>query len=1085
MNKRLLLLAALIAWISLLAGKPTLAERPAAPDDAVSLETLFADVSRAAGIVSTRQGDDRAIGVAWGDYNGDGWVDLYLTDTDGPNRLFRNNGDGTFSPSPLSDQVALADAYSGGATFADYDNDGWADLYVVNWGANVLFRNDEGRGFIDVTEIAGVGDRGNGQSASWGDFDNDGYLDLYVANWACYPRCGRPALGDSDKLYRNNGDGSFSDVTHYLNSKVMGAGFIASFVDYDNDGDLDIYLVNDEWINPVGNALWRNDGPGCGGWCFTEVSAEANANTQVMGMGLAVFDYDNDGNFDFYFSNAGPMTLLRNQGDGRFVNVAPEAGVDLPGAAAWGAVPIDFDNDGWQDLYLAVMMMDNGKGIPANPLWRNLGDGTFELIHSGSGAGAVGPSMTVAAADYDQDGWVDLLVGDAMFGYQLLRNQGAAFFPDHHWLTIRLEGGGPVNRDAVGTRVELRTADGRFQMQEVRNGVSLGAGSELALHFGLGAPRAAELTVIWPDGRRQAFGNVPANQRVHLVYPLDRGAERAQQAALYGGAPSTGSGSMAGSGSAVWPVGLAVTAVVLLLAAAVLSWRGRQPETISQATARGVGRSLRSVASVAAILLAVGALATAGMLFFRDTADPAQESEAIPLMLPHNQPLIPISQPPVYEGRSLAELLLQAGVTLPTTIERPPEEKILLGEALFWDSLLSGNRDISCATCHHPLLATGDELSVSIGTGGVGLGLERQWDGRLRQLVPRNALPIFNLGLVEFDVMFWDGRASVTPHGFDSPANDDLPFTLENIVAVQAMFPVTSQDEMRGRRSDSRSFNFAEPNELALFDDHDFVGIWTAVMDRILAVPEYVAMFGAVYPDTPPAALGFEHAANALAAYQMATFTFLDSPWDRYLGGETDALSPLAAEGARLFYGQANCVQCHSGPLLSDLQFHNIAVPQIGPGKGNEWPLDFGRARETGDLRDMFAFRTPPLRNVAITGPWMHNGAFTSLEAAVRHHFQPLPTYDLAQLTPLMQITVPEPDVCHIAETAPSAVTPTPYLTDAEVAALLAFLDSLTSPSALDLVHTIPERVPSGLPVEDGAALRRGQPHAALPRGNN
>jgi cytochrome c peroxidase len=148
------------------------------------------------------------------------------------------------------------------------------------------------------------------------------------------------------------------------------------------------------------------------------------------------------------------------------------------------------------------------------------------------------------------------------------------------------------------------------------------------------------------------------------------------------------------------------------------------------------------------------------------------------------------------------------------------------------------------------------------------------------------------------------------------------------------------------------------------------------------------------------------------------------------------------------------------------LQFHNIAVPQIGPGKGNEWPLDFGRARETGDLRDMYAFRTPPLRNVAITGPWMHNGAFTTLETAVRHHFAPLPDYDLEQLTPLMQITVREPDICHIAETAPSAVVPTPYLNDAEVTALLAFLEALTAASALDLAHTIPERVPSGLPID-------------------
>jgi enediyne biosynthesis protein E4 len=773
-------------------GRPTLqADAPAS--EAVTLETLFADVSRAAGIVATRQGDDRAVGVAWGDYNGDGWLDLYVTDTAGPNRLYRNNGDGTFSPSPFAAQVALADSYSGGATFVDYDNNGRADLYVVNWGKNILFRNEGERGFVDVTDAAGVGDAANGQSASWGDFDGDGYLDLYVANWSCYPRCGRPHLGDSDKLYRNNGDGTFSDVTHYLNSKVMGAGFIASFVDYNNDGRPDIYLVNDEWINPVGNALWRNDGPGCGGWCFTEVSAEANANTRVMGMGLAISDYDNDGYFDFYFSNAGPMTLLRNQGDGTFVNTAPEAGVDLPLAAAWGAVFFDFDNDGWQDLYLAVMMMDNGKGVPANPLWRNQGDGTFELIHSGSGATAVGPSMTVATADYDQDGWVDLLVGDAMLGYQLLRNQGAAFFPDHNWLTLRLEGGGPVNRDAVGTRVEIRTADGGFQMQEVRNGVSLGAGSELALHFGLRGARTADITVIWPDGRRQQFDKVPANQRVHLVYPLDREAERAQQAALYSAAapPSTSSG-----GAFVGQMGLWVAAVALTLIGLYL-WITRAKN--QQLNLRNL-RNLRITPPpaafaclTAAALIAVGAFMSGGR--------GEQVAEPQPINWPHQQPFVQISQPPAYEQASLSDLLIQAGVTLPTPPNGRPKKKSCSAKRCSGtrSSAATGILAAPPATIRCSPPATSCLFPLARAAWGWG------WSGSgtavRANLVPRNAPPIFNLGLEEFTVMFWDGRASGTAAtGFDSPANDDLPFTLENVVAVQAMFPITSREEMRGTR---------------------------------------------------------------------------------------------------------------------------------------------------------------------------------------------------------------------------------------------------------------------------------------------
>ncbi|MCA9944412.1 MAG: VCBS repeat-containing protein, partial [Anaerolineales bacterium] len=368
-------------------------ENSSGAETAVSSQTtaLFKNVSRTAGIVHTRQGNNRAIGQAWGDYDRDGWVDFYVTDTQGPNSLFRNNGDGTFSRPTFAETVALPDGYSGGASFADYDNDGWPDLYVVNWGQNHLFHNEAGQGFVDVTAQAGVGgEDANSQTASWGDYDNDGWLDLYVANWACYPRCGRPNQGESDRLYHNNGDGTFSDVTPLLHGQTYGAGFVASFTDYDNDGDQDIYLVNDEFLFPIGNKLWRNDGPGCEvgkvvGHCFTEVASEAGADTRVMGMGLATADYDNDGDFDFYFSNAGPMTLLQNQGDGTFGDVADLAGVDLPNGIAWAATALDYDNDGWQDLYLAVMTTADHSGLAANPLFHNNGDGTFSRVGSGSG----------------------------------------------------------------------------------------------------------------------------------------------------------------------------------------------------------------------------------------------------------------------------------------------------------------------------------------------------------------------------------------------------------------------------------------------------------------------------------------------------------------------------------------------------------------------------------------------------------------------------------------------------------------------------------------------------------------------------
>ncbi len=1005
--------------------------------------TLFTNVTRAAGIMHTRQGNARAIGQGWGDYDRDGWVDFYVTDTEGPNSLYHNNGDGTFSLSPYAETVALPDAYSGGSSFADYDNDGWLDLYVVNWGSNVLFHNEAGKGFVDVTAQAGVGDEANGQTASWGDYDGDGRLDLYVANWACYPRCGRPNQGDSDRLYHNNRDGTFEDVTRLLQGGTHGAGFVASFTDFDNDGDQDIYLVNDEFLFPIGNKLWRNDGPGCNadgkvGHCFTEIATEAGADTQVMGMGLATADYDNDGDFDFYFSNAGPMTLLQNQGDGTFVDMAQQAGVDLPNGIAWAATAFDYDNDGWQDLYLAVMTTADHKGIAANPLFHNNGDGTFTPIKSGSGASDVGPTMGIATADFDNDGWVDLLIGNKDNGYSLLHNQ-VGKQSDHNWFALALVGGGPVNRDAVGTRVTVRTADGTVQMREVQNGSSLGAGNELTLHFGLEtAVSITQLTINWPDGRTQTFQDVPVNQRVTLSYPLDAAAEAAQIAALYetqtlGVSPSNrvNSNQKPLESSPSLTTAILTAAAIFLLAAIIV----KAPAIRKSAYLPRTGITLGLIFGL--LLLSV--------LWLRDNS---------------------------FDGsihQSLAKLIEQAGATAPERLSASPAAKVELGEALFWDPILSGNRDVACVTCHHPLLGTGDNLSLPIGVGGEGLESERIFLPTARQLlVPRNATPIYNLGLVGMDVLFWDGRVQpVAGSDFDTPANDDLPRGLDNAVAAQAMFPVTSREEMRGHRGSRDAFGERHP--LTSIDDHQLSAIWDELIHNVLEIPAYQEMFTAVYPDIPLDELGFEHAANALAAYQMDSFTFLDSPWDRYLLGDEAALSADALRGAQLFFGAAGCADCHSGPLLSDLQFHNSGVPQIGPGKGFEAPLDYGRARETGDDRDLFAFRTPPLRNVAITGPWMHNGAYSSLETAVSHHLNPaqaVANYDFDQLSPLMLEEDSGLTAVHTAAlNAPSFAMPNRTLTDAQLADLLLFLDALTSPTAADLRHTIPDSIPSGLAV--------------------
>ena len=254
-------------------------------------------------------------------------------------------------------------------------------------------------------------------------------------------------------------------------------------------------------------------------------------------------------------------------------------------------------------------------------------------------------------------------------------------------------------------------------------------------------------------------------------------------------------------------------------------------------------------------------------------------------------------------------------------------------------------------------------------------------------LVPRNSPEVFNRGAPEWETMFWDGRISGTPEmGFVNPAGSMLPEGLRSVLAVQAMFPVTSLDEMRGKPSDKELMDGS--NEIADIPDDDPGAVWDALMVRLLAIPEYVQMFSAAYPTVPINDLGFQHAANAIAAFEANTWTLVDSPWDSYLAGDNNILSVSAKRGALLFYGEARCSFCHSTNLLTDQDYHNIGVPQLGPGKDKSTSLDFGRWHVTNDPEDRFAFRTPPLRNVELTGPWMHNGSYTDLEAAVRHHLK-------------------------------------------------------------------------------------------------
>jgi len=399
-----------------------------------------------------------------------------------------------------------------------------------------------------------------------------------------------------------------------------------------------------------------------------------------------------------------------------------------------------------------------------------------------------------------------------------------------------------------------------------------------------------------------------------------------------------------------------------------------------------------------------------------------------------------------------------------TPLERPAQVRpalVQLGQALAFDPILSGNRDIACMTCHLPKFATGDDLSLSIGQGATGLGPARVHPQGI--FIPRNAPPLFNLFALQ--QLFLDGRVSEdAAGGFHTPAGDKLTPDMTRVfefgpLSAQPLFPVLSRAEMRADGG----------NELADVADDQQPLVWARVMERLGRIQEYRRLFEAAYPGQRFQDMTFAHASNAIAGFLVERLSFTNSPWDRFLAGDDGALTLEQLAGARDFMS-ARCSICHNGSAFTDNKFHNVALAQLGPGEGDGigGHDDFGRMRVSGDAAERYAFRTPALRNVELTGPYGHDGAFIKLRDFVDHYSQSdvkLRSYDASQLQPALIGTVlpTADDILATRDPLLQGVVFTPQQVDE----VTEFMHALTDPGALNLRDLVPQRVPSGLRVDD------------------
>lgn len=521
---------------------------------------LFEEIAQRSGLtflsdssptLNKNQPETMVAGVGLLDYDNDGYLDILLVNgaaipslqKETPkywNRLYHNNHDGTFTD--VTEKAGVAGlGYGMGVAVGDYDNDGWPDIYVVNVGKNQLLHNNGNGTFSDVTDKASVaggfldGKKMWSVSAAWVDYNNDGLLDLFVSNYCKWevnkdPYCGpTPTLRAychpnnyanlPNTLYRNNGDGTFTDVSAETGiAKYLGKGMGVAIADYDHDGFIDIFVANDN--HP--NFLFHN----LGGKKFEEVALEsgvayAQSGSALSGMGVDFKDVDNDGRPDLWHTAVEneSFPLFHNAGGGQFVEQTLPAQLAVTRTmSGWGNGIVDFDNDGWKDLFVArsnvldnIAQFSNRKYEEPNSVLRNLGNGKFQDVSSQAGADfqVAAPHRGVAFGDIDNDGRIDAIVtvlnGPLQYFHNISPNS-------NHWITLTLIGK-KSNRMGLGAQVRITGEDGKVQYNEATTAVGYASSSDSRVHFGLGGSRVIrEIEVTWPSRTRQVLRDVPADQ---------------------------------------------------------------------------------------------------------------------------------------------------------------------------------------------------------------------------------------------------------------------------------------------------------------------------------------------------------------------------------------------------------------------------------------------------------------------------------------------------------------------------------------------------------------------------------------------